>query len=171
MSLSLASLLSPEHVHPQFEGTSKKRLLENIARAIANDEDQAELLLDGLQARERLGSTGVGQGIAIPHCRADIPEPIVHLFALSTPVDFDALDGQDVDFLCVLLVPTDANEVHLNLLREVIQIFSEPESREPLGLAFDQISLFNAVQRLFEGPICLALFPSSCDPAVATPPP
>ena len=64
---------------------------------------------------------------------------------------FDALDGQDVDFLCVLLVPTDANEVHLNLLREVIQIFSEPESREPLGRAFDQISLFNAVQRLFEG--------------------
>ena len=151
MSLSLASLLSPEHVHPQFEGTSKKRLLENIARAIATDEDKAELLLDGLQARERLGSTGVGQGIAIPHCRADIPEPIVHLFALSTPVDFDALDGQDVDFLCVLLVPTDANEVHLKLLREVIQIFSEPESREPLGLAFDQISLFNAVQRLFEG--------------------
>ena len=66
------------------------------------------------------------QGIAIPHCRADIPEPIVHLFAFyPLPVDFDALDGQDVDFFCVLLVPTD-NEVHLNLLREVIQIFRRP---------------------------------------------
>ena len=104
-------------------------------------------VLDGLQARERLGSTGVGQDIAIPHCVL-IPEPIV-IYLPITPVDFDAL-GQDVDF-CVLLVPTDANEVHLNLLREVIQIFSEPESREPLGRAFDQISLFNAVQRLFEG--------------------
>jgi len=150
LSDTLASLLSPEHVHPQFEGGSKKRILENVARAISDTEDDAEILLDGLQARERLGSTGVGQGIAIPHCRSEIDTPTVHLFALAEPVDFDALDGQAVDFLCVLVVPTQANEMHLNLLREVIQIFSDPSAREPLGRAFDQISLFKAVQKLFE---------------------
>ena len=150
MSDTLASLLTPEHVHPQFEGGSKKRILENVANSICDSEDEAEILLDGLQARERLGSTGVGQGIAIPHCRSDIPHPVVHLFALAEPVDFDALDGQLVDFLCVLVVPTQANETHLNLLREVIQIFSDPSAREPLGRAFDQVSLYKAVLILFE---------------------
>ena len=150
MSITLASLLTPEHVHPQFEGTSKKRLLEHVANTIANDEDAAERLLDGLQSRERLASTGVGQGIAIPHCRGDISEPIVHLFSLAQPVEFDALDGEPVDLLCVLVVPTQANETHLNLLREVIQVFSDPSAREPLSRAFDQISLHKAVVKLFE---------------------
>lgn len=149
MSSTLASLLTPDQVHPQFEGSSKKRLLENVASTIASDEAGAERLLDGLQARERLASTGVGQGIAIPHCRTDISEPEVHLFSLAEPIDFDALDGQPVDFLCVLVVPNQANDVHLNLLREVIQVFSDPSSREPLNQAFDQISLFKAVQSLF----------------------
>ncbi|MGB0964821.1 MAG: PTS sugar transporter subunit IIA [Litorivicinus sp.] len=150
MSITLASLLTPEHVHPQFEGTSKKRLLENVASTIAADEDAAEQLLDGLQSRERLASTGVGQGIAIPHCRADTQDPVVHLFSLAEPVDFDALDGEPVDLLCVLVVPSEANETHLNLLREVIQVFSEPSAREPLTRAFDQISLHKAVVKLFE---------------------
>lgn len=155
MNQSLSDYLLPTQVHPQFAVKSKKRALElaavQISETLNCDDHQAELLMDGLQARERLGSTGIGQGIAVPHCRSSVVhEPSVHLFALENPIDFDALDGAPVDFLCVLLVPEDANEVHLQLLRDVIRTFGNPECRTPLLAAKTPAVLHQTAIDLFE---------------------
>lgn len=155
MNHSLSDYLLPSQVHPQFAAKSKKRALEMVASQISDtlqsNEDQAELLVDGLQARERLGSTGIGQGIAVPHCRSGaVSEPSVHLFALEEAIDFDALDGEPVNFLCVLLVPEDANEVHLQLLRDVIRTFGNPECRAPLLAARTPEVLHRTAIDLFE---------------------
>ena len=151
MSQSLDHYLTPSQVHPQFDAPSKKRALQRVAEVIANgDEAWAERLTDSLMARERLGSTGVGQGIAVPHCRSkELDEPQVHLFVLTEAIDFDALDGGPVDFLCVLLVPDSANELHLQLLRDIISTFADPETRAPLNHATDQQSLYDTAIELF----------------------
>lgn len=151
MSQSLDQFLTPSQVHPQFEGPSKKRVLERVAQVIAGDnEDWAERLTDSLMARERLGSTGVGQGIAVPHCRTkELDNPQVHLFVLTDAIEFDALDGAPVDFLCVLLVPDHANELHLQLLRDIISTFANPETRAPLNQATDPDTLYETAVSLF----------------------
>lgn len=151
MNVSLSDYLRPDQVYPQFVANSKKRALEQIAQTITNDESEAEHVMDGLQARERLGSTGIGQGIAIPHCRSRIAQtPSVHLFALDTPIEFDSIDGEPVDFLCVLIVPDDANELHLQLLRDVVRSFSDPNARAPLIDAQTQDVLYQTALDLFE---------------------
>lgn len=152
MFQTLDQYLSADNVHPLFEAASKKRLLENIATTISGENATwAEQLTDSLMARERLGSTGVGQGIAVPHCRSKkLESPEVHLFALREPVDFDSLDGQPVDFVCVLLVPEQSNELHLQLLRDVIATFADPQARAPLLAAEDAQSLYETCIRLFK---------------------
>ena len=89
-------------------GVSKKRLFETIARIISDDQPSLvyEEVFDQLIAREKLGSTGLGQGIAIPHCRVEhCPQPLGTLVTLEQPIDFDAPDDQPVDLLFALLVP------------------------------------------------------------------
>lgn len=151
MNVSLSDYLRPDQVHPQFAANSKKRALEQIAHTITDSESEAEHIMDGLQARERLGSTGIGQGIAIPHCRCrSVSSPSVHLFALESPIEFDSIDGVPVDFMCVLLVPDDANEVHLQLLRDVVRSFSDPTARSPLTDAETPEVLYQTAIDLFE---------------------
>src|SRR5690606_25849683 len=99
-------------------GGSKKAVLEEIAKVIGQqvpDLDR-QTVYESLIAREKLGSTGFGNGIAIPHCRLKgCPSPISALLHLNHPVDFDAIDGAPVDLLFVLLVPEAATDEHLEL--------------------------------------------------------
>jgi nitrogen PTS system EIIA component len=127
---ALSQILTPARTVRCAPGLSKKRLFETIATIVC--EDQTTLaydeVLDHLIAREKLGSTGLGQGIAIPHCRVgNCAEPLGTLLTLEEPIPFDAPDDQPVDLLFVLLVPEEAHQQHLDILATVARLFSQAD--------------------------------------------
>ncbi|MEJ2386502.1 MAG: PTS IIA-like nitrogen regulatory protein PtsN [Chromatiaceae bacterium] len=117
---------------------SKKRLLEVLAELLATDDTalQAEAVFERLLERERLGSTGLGHGIALPHARVkEVRDAIGAFVQLQRGVDFDAIDDQPVDLAFALLVPESATEMHLKLLSRLANMFSDPQLRERLRRA------------------------------------
>ena len=140
-------ILDKELTLCQAQGNSKKRVLETIAELIHqhhNEIDAAELFQQ-LTARERLGSTAIGHGIAIPHCRCtSIESTIGCLLTLKEPVDFDAQDDTGVDIIFVLLVPSQATEEHLQTLSELASLLSQPNYTENLRKSQTRDELFNA---------------------------
>lgn len=133
----LAKLLPQTNVAIDLEASSKKRVFEQAGLMFENNQGIARsLVFDSLLARERLGSTGLGQGIAIPHGRIKgLKEAVGGFIRLAQPVQFDAPDGKPVSLLFVLLVPEQANEHHLQILSELAQVFSDKAFRELLGNA------------------------------------
>jgi len=145
--MNIASVLNPERVWCQAPGGSKKRVLENLAEFIAQHtaDMDAGLLFTQLTARERLGSTGLGHGIAIPHCRLpNLAAPIGALARLENPVDFESPDEQPVDLLFVLVVPEQSTSEHLELLATLAGQFSQPEWCQRLRDASSSQQLFDA---------------------------
>lgn len=127
-SITINSILVPGLTRVNFPGTSKKKVLEHVAGAISLSfpDLKEHLLFDNLIARERLGSTGIGQGIAIPHSRMEeCKEVIGALFVLDKQIAFDAIDNQAVDVLFVLIVPKEASSEHLELLSQVAEKFND----------------------------------------------
>lgn len=125
---SLDSLLNLQRVVCRLHAISKKRVLELAAQHIAEVEEPLEVsqVYAGLLERERLGSTALGTGVAVPHCRVEgLNEPLGCLITLASPIDYDAPDGAPVDLFFVLLVPPDAAQEHLDLLAEVAGRFSD----------------------------------------------
>ena len=117
---------------------SKKRILEQAAQLLAahNEEPSAEQIFERLLERERLGSTGLAGGVALPHARMPgIQETRGAFLRLAEPVEFDALDGKPVDLVFALLVPEEATEEHLKLLAQLAAMFNEEELREQLRVA------------------------------------
>ena len=147
MSLT-AKLLAPENVRVDLEVSSKKRLFEQVGLLFENNHGIGRTLVyDSLFAREKLGSTGLGQGVAIPHGRIKgIPEAIGAFVRTRTPIPFDAPDGRPVNQVFVLLVPEHATEQHLELLSELAQMFSERAFRERLAAAPDAASAWDAIR-------------------------
>lgn len=146
--IRLETVLTPGRSLVKVPGGSKKRVLEKIASLVAQalPELDAQTVLESLIAREKLGSTGFGNGIAIPHCRlVGCTAPIAALLQLESPVDFDAIDGAPVDLLFVLLVPEAATDAHLELLRQIAGIFDRSEVREHLRQATDSDHLYQVV--------------------------
>ena len=135
----LSRLLPASNVLLDFAASSKKRAFEQAGLIFENHQGIARsLVFDSLFARERLGSTGLGQGIAIPHGRIKgLKDAAGAFLRLATPVQFDAPDGRPVNLLFVLLVPEQANETHLQLLSELAQMFSDRAFREALLSAPD----------------------------------
>ena len=131
----VAKLLPPSNVLLDLEVTSKKRLFEQVGLLFENNQGIARsLVFDSLFARESLGSTGLGQSVAIPHGRIKGLKDAVGAFArLANPVPFDAPDGKPVSLVFVLLVPEHATEQHLNILSELAQMLSDREFREHLA--------------------------------------
>lgn len=145
--MQLDTILSPGRTLCGAPGISKKRTLENIAQFICEDIPtlNANDLFDSLVARERLGSTGLGNGIAIPHSRMKNCNKIIgSLIKLERPVDFDAIDSEPVDVLFVLLVPEEATDDHLKVLSELAQRFSNPDFCNHLRQAESNEALFSA---------------------------
>ncbi len=130
----ISKLLPPSNIVLDLEVSSKKRLFEQAGLIFENNQGLARsLVFDSLFARERLGSTGLGQGVAIPHGRIKgLREAVAAFVRLGTPVPFDAPDGKPVKLLFVLLVPEQATEQHLQILSELAQMFSDPELRARL---------------------------------------
>ena len=146
MSL-IAKLLSPSHVVVDLPASSKKRLFEQAGLLFENHHGVARsLVFDNLLARERLGSTGLGQGVAIPHGRIKgIKEALGALLRVAQPVAFDAPDGAPVSLAFVLLVPEKATEKHLQILSELAQMFSDKALREAMMQAPDAAALHQLV--------------------------
>ncbi len=146
--IRLENILTPGRSLVNVPGGSKKRVLEQIARLISKEvPDLAEqTLFESLVAREKLGSTGFGNGIAIPHCRLKgCTSPISALLHLDAPVDFDAIDGAPVDLLFVLLVPEAATDAHLELLRQIASMLDRKEVRALLRGAVSNEALYQVV--------------------------
>jgi nitrogen PTS system EIIA component len=133
MSL-VAKLLSPSHVVADLQASSKKRLFEQAGLLFENHDGIARsVVFDSLFAREKLGSTGLGQGVAIPHGRIKgLKEALGALVRLAQPVPFESPDAQPVSLAFVLLVPEKATEKHLQILSELAQMFSDRALRESM---------------------------------------
>lgn len=146
--IRLEEILTPGRSLVNVPGGSKKRVLEQIAHLL--DREQPELdagtIFEALIAREKLGSTGFGNGIAIPHCRmAGCTAPISALIRLDAAVDFDAIDAAPVDLLFVLLVPQTATDAHLELLRQIAQMLDRDDVRARLRQAETNQALYQVV--------------------------
>lgn len=146
--IPLDQVLTVERVFVGAFGASKKRVLQTLAERLASAvPGVTELdLFDQLIARERLGSTGLGQGIALPHCRlANIDQPVAALVKLDEAVDFESPDRQPVDLMFALVVPEAATDEHLQLLAAVVERFNDSETVAALRDTRDP----NELYRLF----------------------
>jgi len=130
----IAKLLPESNVLLDLDVASKKRVFEQAGLLFENNNQIARSeVFDSLFAREKLGSTGLGQGIAIPHGRIKgLKEAVGALVRLRNPIPFDAPDGQPVNLVFVLLVPEKATDLHLQILSELAQMFSDKALREKL---------------------------------------
>ncbi|APF38358.1 PTS IIA-like nitrogen regulatory protein PtsN [Chelatococcus daeguensis] len=142
--MALTDLLSPEAVLPALKVNGKKQALQELSAHAAeltglDERDIFETLLQ----RERLGSTGIGDGIAIPHGKPARIDRLFGLFArLERPIDFEALDGQPVDLVFLLLAPESAGADHLKALARVARILREPDVLERIRATRDPAALF-----------------------------
>jgi len=126
--MQLETLITPERCFCRLPGVSKKRFLTSISELIAEETGDlsADDIYNALLAREKLGSTGVGNGIAIPHCRvASCTRITGALVTLDEGIDFDAMDSQSVDLLFVLIVPEEETDEHLKVLGKLAELFHD----------------------------------------------
>jgi PTS system nitrogen regulatory IIA component len=142
--LDLSTVLTPGRTLCRAPASSKKRLFESAAMLIG--ENHKELagneVFASLLAREKLGSTALGDGIAIPHCRiGNCTTALGTLITLEQPIDFDAPDGNPVDILFVLLVPEEAHQEHLTILAGLAELLSNKEFCQGLRDASDSQEL------------------------------
>lgn len=128
--MALADLLAPEAVLPALKANSKKQLLQELAAKAAGITDLPEReIFDVIVQREKLGSTGVGNGIAIPHGKLPALDRIVGVFArLNHPLDFEALDDQPVDLAFLLLAPEGAGADHLKALSRIARVLRDNDT-------------------------------------------
>ena len=133
MSL-IAKLLPVHNVVLDLDVSSKKRVFEHVGLIFENNQNVARSqVFDSLFAREKLGSTGLGQGIAIPHGRIKgLKEAVGAMIRMREPIPFDSPDGRPVNLIFVLLVPERATDLHLQILSELAQMFSDDEFRVQL---------------------------------------
>lgn len=130
----IANLLPLTNILLDAPVTSKKRVFEQAGLVFENNQGIARSkVFDSLFARERLGSTGLGQQVAVPHGRIKgLKSPTAALVRVQDPIPFDAPDGQPVKLLVFLLVPENANQHHLDILSELAQMLSDKAFREKL---------------------------------------
>jgi nitrogen PTS system EIIA component len=139
----ISKILPLENVILDSESTSKKRVFEQVGILFENTRQIARSqVFDSLFAREKLGSTGLGQGVAIPHGRIKtLREAVAAFVKTQTPIPFDAPDGQPVNLIFVLLVPERATDLHLQLLSELAQMFSDKSFRVQLQASDDPATI------------------------------
>ena len=139
----LSQILPPTQVLVSVETTSKKRAFEEAGLLFENQHGlNRALITDSLFARERLGSTGLGHGVAIPHGRIKgLKAPMAAVFQLQAPIGFDAPDEQAVALLIFLLVPEAATQKHLEILSEIAELLSDSTLREQLKTSTDAVVL------------------------------
>lgn len=142
--MELGDLLSRDGIIPVLKAKTKKQALQELAdRASALVGLSSRDVVEGLSQRERLGSTGLGRGIAIPHAKFRDLDKIVCLFArLEEPIEFEALDGEPVDLVFVLLAPEHASGDHLKALARISRVLREPMTLDRLRASRDKSVLY-----------------------------
>jgi PTS system nitrogen regulatory IIA component len=145
--MDLADLIAPEAVFPSLRAKTKKQVLQDLAdKAAGLTGHPARDIYEALLQRERLGSTGVGRGIAIPHGRLPGLRKIVTIFAkLEEGIDFEAVDEEPVDLIFVLLAPEHAGADHLKALARISRLLREPPSIAKLRASRDRAALFSVL--------------------------
>ncbi len=135
----LHKYLSNELILIQPEISSRKKLLEKMARLLTiplDEEIKEKEIYHCLLEREKLGNTGIGNGVALPHSRSDHAQTaIIAIITLETPIDYDSIDRQPVDIAFGLLVPKEATQEHLNLLANIARIMSVEKNKKSLSKA------------------------------------
>jgi len=145
--MPLSDIVAPHAVLPGLRVSSKKQLLHEVAVKAAELCGQSEqTIFETLQQREKLGSTGVGNGIAIPHGKLPKLERLVGVFErLETPIDFEALDNKPVDLIFVLLAPESAGADHLRALARISRLLRDGEVAKKLRASRDADDLYSVL--------------------------
>jgi PTS system nitrogen regulatory IIA component len=144
--LIAALLVNANSISFRDPATSKKKVLENLSQKLAANTSAttAEKIFQVLLERERLGSTGLGKGVAIPHARVpDLPHTVAAMLTLDNPVDFESVDNQPVDIAFALLVPEDDTDNHLQHLSRLVTLFRDAD-------VCDKIRNANNAEAIFE---------------------
>ena len=143
----LTAILPAEQVLVHVEVTSKKRAFEEAGLLFEDRHGlNRALVTDSLFARERLGSTGLGHGVAIPHGRIKgLKTPLAAVFQLAQPIGFDAPDEQPVSLLIFLLVPEASTQKHLEILSEIAELLSDAALREKIKACGDATQLHGMI--------------------------
>ena len=145
----ISSLTTEQSIHCKQQYSSKKRVLEAISELLAEGQKRLSpnKIFEILLNRERLGSTALGKGIALPHGRIEnIEKPIIAILTLENGVDFEAPDEQPVDIIFALLVPIECNEKHLQLLAALASLFNESDFREKIRGASEPIDIIQTLE-------------------------
>lgn len=142
--MPLIDLVAPKAIIPALKVNNKKQALQELAaKAAALTEQNERAIFEILMQREKLGSTGVGNGIAIPHGKLPKLGKLFGLFArLDRPIDFEALDGQQVDLIFLLLAPESAGADHLKALARVARLLRDPDIAHKLRASRDAEALY-----------------------------
>jgi PTS system nitrogen regulatory IIA component len=145
----ISALLPASHVLVDVPVADKEAVFEQVAALLEGKTGvRRAQILESLLARERLGSTGLGQGIAIPHGRVrGLREAIGAFVRTRDPIEFDAPDDRSVNLIFVLLVPEKSTDLHLELLGELAQMFSDREMRAKLSVAADSLEVQHLIAR------------------------
>ena len=136
--MELKELISPARIHVGTISSSKKRLLEDVSELVCTEADQESrrIIFDTLFSRERLGTTGLGHGVAIPHGRLrGCKQSIGAFIRLQEPLDYNSADGQPVDLVFGLLVPEESNDDHLKILARIARLLGNADLRSQLRQA------------------------------------
>lgn len=152
----LATILSPEHVLVHVEATSKKRVFEEAGLLFENLHGLSRsLVTDSLFSRERLGSTGLGHGVAIPHGRIKgLKAPMAAVLQLDKAIGFDAPDDEAVSLLIFLLVPEAATQKHLEILSEIAEMLSDAGLRNKLTMSGQAADLYQLIAGWQSAQVC-----------------
>tara|TARA_R110002050_G_scaffold268113_1_gene410035 strand:+ start:93034 stop:93495 length:462 start_codon:yes stop_codon:yes gene_type:complete len=143
--LIAALLMNADNIRCHDASTSKKRIIENLSLLLAANTEvaSADAIFQALFERERLGSTGLGKGVAIPHARIPgITHTIAAMMTLATPVNYESADNKPVDIAFGLLVPEDGSEQHLQQLARLVSLFREEETCTKIRQATDAEQIF-----------------------------
>lgn len=139
----LKQVLTETRVEVDAPVLTKKRLLEHVAALCAPD-SQSDAFFEALIEREKLGSTSLGHGVALPHARVDhLSEPVATFIRLKEPIEYDSVDEQSVDLIFGLFVPQHEHTTHLQLLSEVAARLNDPSTRDALRHAHTPHDIWN----------------------------
>jgi len=147
--MNLQEILTLDCTECAVPARSKKHILETICQLVANEigENDSSILLDSLLNREKMGSTGIGNGIAIPHGRLkNSNKAIAVLLTTECAIDFDAIDDKPVDIFICLFVPQDRCQTHLDILQSIAKLFSERKIAKQVRRCTNKQSLFDLIQ-------------------------
>lgn len=148
--MTLQDILTLDCTQCAVPVTSKKRLLEQICNLASNglkDSNPTDLL-DSLLDREKMGSTGIGNGIAIPHGRLSNTDKAIAVFLTTQQaIDFDAIDNQPVDIFICLFVPEDSTQEHLETLQSIAKLFSDRKTAKQVRKCTNHQEMFNLIQQ------------------------